>query len=134
MGKLGKDTKDLLIGNDGSEKEPKDFKSELQDAINDGLVKKADGTLMITDRLNVDKSGEKMIKEQEKGVKKIKDNEVYDTIEEELEAEKRKEEKAREKEQKRKEKEAELARKMQEDSEKKTDKKQTEKTKELAEK
>ena len=96
MGKLGKDAKDLLVGNDGSEKEPKDFKVELQDAIKDGTVKKSDGTLMITARLNVDKFGEKITKQQENGVKKAA-KEARETIEE-IHAEKKKEERNKEKE------------------------------------
>lgn len=113
MGKLSKDAKDLLIGNDGSEKEPNDFKTELQDAIKTGTVTKSDGTLLITARMNVDKLGEKIDKNQEKGVKKIKDN-SYDTPEE-LEAEdkeKKDKEKKKEEEKKRRQREAQLARNL----------------------
>ena len=114
MGKISKDAKDLLVGNDGSDKEPNDFKVELQDAIKKGIVTKSDGTLLITSRMNSDKLGEKIIKNQEDGVKKINDKEVYDTAEEELEAEEKKKEKEREKERRRKERETQIARQLQE--------------------
>lgn len=109
MGKLAKDAKDLLVGSDGSDKEPNDFKSELQAAIKDGTVSKSDGTLLITSRMNTDKLAEKMEKRQLEGLKKAKDGVVYDSPEEELEAKKEKAEKER----KRREKEAQIARQMQ---------------------
>lgn len=103
MGDLGKDAKDLLIGKDNSEAEPDDFKSELQNAIKEQKTTKADGTLLITARETVDKFGALIDKRQIDGVKKIKDDEVYESAEEELEAKKKKEEKKREQERKRKE-------------------------------
>ena len=118
MGKLGKDAKDLLIGNDGSEKEPDDFKPELQHAIREGIVTKADGTLLITARDNSDKLGMAIDKKQVDAVKRIKDDELYDSAEEELEAMKKKEERKKEQERKRKQREAELARKQAEISNK----------------
>ena len=118
MGKLGKDAKDLLIGKDGSEKEPDDFKPELQNAIKHGIVTKADGTLLITARDNSDKLGIAIDKKQVDAVKRIKDNELYDSAEEELEAMKKKEEKKKEQERKRKQREAEFARKQAEISNK----------------
>ena len=118
MGKLAKDAKDLLIGNDGSEKEPDDFKPELQNAIKHGIVTKADGTLLITAREDADKLGKNIDKKQIDAVKRIKDDELYDSAEEELEATKKKEEKKKEQERKRKQKEAELARKQAEISNK----------------
>ena len=118
MGKLGKDAKDLLIGKDGSEKEPDDFKPELQNAIKHGIVTKADGTLLITARDNSDKLGIAIDKKQVDAVKKIKDNELYDSAEEELEAMKKKEEKKKEQERKGKQREAEFARKQAEISNK----------------
>lgn len=118
MGKLGKDAKDLLIGKDGSEKEPDDFKPELQNAIKHGIVTKADGTLLITARDNSDKLGLAIDKKQVDAVKRIKDNELYDSAEEELEAMKKKEEKKKEQERKRKQREAEFARKQAEISNK----------------
>ena len=118
MGKLGKDAKDLLIGKDGSEKEPDDFKPELQNAIKHGIVTKADGTLLITARDNSDKLGLAIDKKQVDAVKRIKDNELYDSAEEELEAMKKKEEKKKEQERKRKQREAEFARKQAETSNK----------------
>ena len=118
MGKLGKDAKDLIIGKDGSEKEPDDFKPELQNAIKHGIVTKADGTLLITARDNSDKLGQAIDKKQVDAVKRIKDNELYDSAEEELEAMKKKEEKKKEQERKRKQREAEFARKQAEISNK----------------
>ena len=118
MGNLAKDAKDLLIGKDGSEKEPNDFKPELQNAIKHGIISKANGTLLITAREASDKLGNTIDKKQIDAVKKIKDNELYDSAEEELEAMKKKEEKKKEQDRKRKEKEAEIAR-MQNESEKK---------------
>lgn len=118
MGKLGKDAKDLIIGKDGSEKEPDDFKPELQNAIKHGIVTKADGTLLITARDNSDKLGLAIDKKQVDAVKRIKDNELYDSAEEELEAMKKKEEKKKEQERKRKQREAEFARKQAEISNK----------------
>ena len=106
MGKLGKDAKDLIIGNDGSTKEPNDFKSELQEAIKNGVVSKSDGTLLITSRMNVDKLGEKIEKEQEKGVVAIL---------KEMQYRKEKEEEER----KKKEKEAQVSKQMQEQLKKK---------------
>lgn len=110
MGNLGKDAKDLLIGKDGSEKEPDDFKPELQNAIKNGIITKADGTLLITAREASDKLGSSIDKKQADGVRKINDKELYDSAEEELEAMKKKEEKKKEQERKRKEREAEVAR------------------------
>ena len=118
MGNLAKDAKDLLIGKDGSEKEPNDFKPELQNAIKSGIISKANGTLLITAREVSDKLGNTIDKKQIDAVKKIKDNELYDSAEEELEAMKKKEEKKKEQDRKRKEKEVEIAR-MQNESEKK---------------
>ena len=68
MGKLGKDAKDLLLGNDGSDKDPIDFKTELQNAINKGLISKADGTLLISSRTTCDKLAEQISKIEEKEV------------------------------------------------------------------
>lgn len=118
MGNLGKDAKDLLIGKDGSEKEPDDFKPELQNAIKNGIITKADGTLLITARESSDKLGSSIDKKQADGVRKINDKELYDSAEEELEAMKKKEEKRKEQERKRKEREAEVARKQVEASNK----------------
>lgn len=103
MGDLGKDAKDLLIGKDNSETEPDDFKSELQSAIKEEKISKADGTLLITARETTDKFGALIDKRQIDDVKKIKDDEVYESAEEELEAKKKKEEKKKEQERKRRE-------------------------------
>ena len=110
MGKLGKDVKDLIVGNDGADKEPDDFKTELQKAIDNGLISKSDGTLLITSRMNADKLADIISKSQEKGVTLAKDAKEFNSPEEELEYKKEKEEKER----KRKEKEAEIARRQQE--------------------
>ncbi len=133
MGKLAKDAKDLLIGNDGSEKEPDDFKPELQNAIKHGIVTKADGTLLITAREDADKLGKNIDKKQIDAVKRIKDDELYDSAEEELEATKKKEEKKKEQERKRKQKEAELARKQAEISNKDQKSNDTKKSKDQKE-
>lgn len=105
MGKLGKDAKDLLIGKDGSENEPKDFKTELEESIKAGILTKAEGTLLVTARMNVDKLGENIDKHQLDAVKRIKSGEVYENAEEEKAAIKKKEEKER----RRKEKEEQIA-------------------------
>lgn len=113
MGRLGKDAKNLLIGNDGSQNEPDDFKTELDNAIKKGVVTKSDGTLLITSRIKVDKFGDEITNNQEKDIKNINSRESYDTLEEELEAEKKKKEKEKEKERKRRQRENELARQLQ---------------------
>lgn len=119
MGQLSKDVKDLLIGNDGSDKEPDDFKTELQKAINKGIITKSDGTLLITSRMNADKLADEIVKRQEKAVTiNVKDGKVFDSLEEELEYKKKKEEE----EIKRKEKQAEIARQQLENSKKKSEK------------
>ena len=117
MGKFSKDVKDLIVGNDGSDKEPDDFKTELQRAINKGDISKSDGTLLITSRMNVDKLADEITKRQEKAVTiSVKDGKVFDSPEEELEYKKKKEEKKR----KRKERQAESARQQLENSKKKS--------------
>ena len=103
MGKLGRDIKDLLIGNDGSDKEANDFKTELQEAIEKGIISKSEWTLLITARIKADELGEKIIKSQEKDVTLAKEGKVFDSPEEELEYRKKKEEERR-----KKEKEAEM--------------------------
>jgi hypothetical protein len=108
LGRLSKDAKDLLIGKDGSEKEPNDFKAELQEAIKNGVVSKSDGTLLITSRMNADKLGEKIEKDQIKDVTSAKDGREFDTPEEEREYSKKKEDELR----RRKEREAEVARRQ----------------------
>ena len=109
MGNLGKDAKDLIMGNDGSDKEPEDFKTELQKAINAGLITKSDGTLLITSRMNADKLAELIAKSQEKDVTNAAkgDGKEYDNLEEEIADKKEKEEK--EEEERRKKREAQLA-------------------------
>ena len=94
MGNVAKDTKNLILGNDGSDKEPVDFKTELQKAINSGLITKADGTLLITSRTNCDKLGEEITKTEEKEVIKAGREEgvEFDTLEEAKEYEAEKEE------------------------------------------
>jgi hypothetical protein len=109
LGKLGKDAKDLLIGIDGSDKEPNDFKNELQSAIKAGIISKSDGTLLITSRMNADKLGEKIGKDQIKDVSSAKDGREFDTPEEEREYLQKKEEELK----RRKEREAEVARQAQ---------------------
>ena len=102
MGRIGKDTKDLILGNDGSEKEPVDFKTELQNAIKAGLITKADGTLLITSRTNCDKLAELIMKSEMREVIKAgkEDGREFDTLEEAKEYEKEKDEKEKEKEEK----------------------------------
>lgn len=122
MGKLGKDVKDLILGNDGSANEPSDFKTELQKAINAGLISKSDGTLLITSRMNADKLADLITKTQEKDVIRAAkdDGKDFDNLEEALEDKKEKEKK--EEERKRKERElmaANEAMKQQEEATKK---------------
>ena len=108
MGNLAKDTKNLILGNDGSEKEPVDFKTELQNAIKQGLITKADGTLLITSRTNCDKLGELITKTEEKDVIKaaMEDGKEFKSLEEAKEYEET-EEKKEEKEKKEREKQTE---------------------------
>lgn len=103
MGRIAKDAKNLILGNDGSDKEPVDFKTELQNAIKAGLITKAEGTLLITSRTNCDKFGELIARNSEKEVARAAkgDGVEFDTPEEALEYEK---EKKDEKERKRQEK------------------------------
>ena len=115
MGKIGKDFKSLIAGEDGSATEPDDFKSEVAKALKEGIITKPEGALLIATKLNADKKGSEIIENQEKDVKKIKQDEVYNSIEEEMAAKKEKEEKER----KRKERETQLARQINETSKKK---------------
>ena len=116
MGKIGKDFKSLIAGEDGTGIEPEDFKTEVANALKAGIITKPEGALLIATKMNADKKGSEMTEKQEKDVKKIKQDEVYNSIEEELAAKKEKEEKER----KRREREAEIARQMAEANKKKT--------------
>ena len=103
MGRLAQDAKNLILGNDGSDKEPLDFKTELQNAIKAGLITKADGTLLITSRTNCDKLAELIARTEEKEVTKAskEDGKEFETSEElERYEEEKKEEKRLEKDQK----------------------------------
>lgn len=103
MGRLAQDAKNLILGNDGSDKEPLDFKTELQNAIKAGLVTKADGTLLITSRTNTDKFADLISRTEEKEVIKAgKETGRENDFSEELEKKKEKEEKKREEERKEK--------------------------------
>lgn len=115
MGRLGRDFKGLITGEDGSNNEPEDFKTEVAQSVKAGIITKPEGALLIATKLNVDKKGSELIEKQEKDVKKIKQDELYDSLEEELAAKKEKEEKER----RRKEKEALIARQMAEQAKKK---------------
>ena len=115
MGKICKDFKSLIAGEDGTGTEPEDFKTEVAKALKEGLITKPEGALLIATKMNADKKGSEMIDSQEKDVKKIKQDEVYDTIEEEIATKKEKEEKER----RRREKEAQIARQMAEAAKKK---------------
>ena len=108
MGKIGKDFKGLIAGEDGTGTEPEDFKTEVANALKDGVITKTEGALLIATKMNVDKKGSEMIDNQEKDVKKIKQDELYNSIEEEIAAKKEKEEKER----RRREKEAQIASQM----------------------
>ena len=112
MGRIAKDTKDLILGNDGSEKEPVDFKTELQNAIKAGLITKADGTLLITSRTNCDKLADLIAKSEQKEIllASKETGREFDTLEEAIEYEEKQEKKKKEKE------EREQKAKMQEQS------------------
>ena len=112
MGRITSDAKDLILGNDGSEKEPADFKTELQAAIKAGLITKADGTLLITSRTNCDKLAELIAKSEMKEVIKAgkEDGKEFDTLEEAKEYEEKEEKEEKEK------KERERQKKTQEQS------------------
>ena len=114
MGKISKDTLDLLVGRDGSEKESDDFKTELQRAIKKGQITKTEGTLLMTSRTNVDKFGDKIEKDQINYLKRIKDGELFNSQEEELDAERRKKEKEEEEKRKREERLAEFNKQLKE--------------------
>lgn len=104
MGKLGQDAKNLILGNDGSDKEPLDFKTELQKAIKAGLITKAEGTLLITSRASCDKLAELIAQTEEKEVKRALkgDGKEFSTLEEAQEYEAKEEKKEKdEKERKR---------------------------------
>lgn len=115
MGKIGKDFKSLVAGEDGTNTEPEDFKKEVTSALKDGIITKPEGALLIATKLKVDKDAVQLTDNQEKDVKKINPNEVYNSLEEELAAKKEKEEKER----KRRKKEADVAREMAEEMAKK---------------
>ena len=87
MGRLAKDVKNLILGNDGSDKEPLDFETELQKAIENGLITKADKTLLITAKSNVDDLAELIsVKEEKEVIKASKENNVeFNSIEEAIE-------------------------------------------------
>lgn len=68
MGKLIQDIKNFILGKDGSDKEPVDFKTELKNEINNGSFSKADGTILITSIANCDKLAELISKSEEKEV------------------------------------------------------------------
>ena len=108
MGKIANDAKNLLLGNDGSDKEPVDFKTELQNAIKAGLITKADGTLLITSRTNCDKLADAITKTEEKEVARAakEDGMEFDTLEEAKEYEEEQEEKKEEKAKKQRERQA----------------------------
>ena len=114
MGNLANDTKNLILGNDGSDKEPDDFKKELQKAINAGLISKADGTLLITSRTYCDKLAELIAKTDEKEVTRAakEEGKEFNSPEEAKEYVEQKE-KAKEEKQK---KERQLQEKMQKQS------------------
>ncbi|MBR2290144.1 MAG: hypothetical protein IJ867_06100 [Clostridia bacterium] len=97
MGNFSKDAKNLILGNDGSDKEPLDFKTELQNAIKQGLITKADGTLLITSRTNCDKLAELITKTEEKEVTRAskEDGVEFETLEENKEKKQEKEERER---------------------------------------
>ena len=99
MGRLAQDAKNLILGNDGSDKEPDDFKTELQNAIKAGLITKADGTLLITSRTNVEKLAELISRTEEKEVIKAgKEKGIENEPFEEVKNKKEKEEKKKEQE------------------------------------
>ena len=102
MGKLAKDAKDLILGNDNSDKEPLDFKAELKKAIESGEISKSDGTLLITARANCDKMAEFISRIEEKEViKASKENgREFDSLEEAKEYEEKELKKEKEKEEK----------------------------------
>ena len=106
MGRITNDTKDLILGKDGSEKEPVDFKTELQNAIKAGLITKADGTLLITSRTNCDKLAEMIMKSEMKEIIKAgKELGIeFDTLEEAKEYEEKEKDKKEKKERERQEK------------------------------
>ena len=100
MGRLAQDAKNLILGNDGSDKEPLDFKTELQNAIKAGLITKADGTLLITSRTNCDKFADLIARTEEKEVIKAgketgRENEPVQELEEKKEKDKKKREEER---------------------------------------
>ena len=93
-----RDIKNFILGNDGSDKEPVDFKTELKKAIDSGLLSKSDGTLLITARTNCDKLAELISKSEEKEVIKSskEKDEKENYFDEELESNKEKKKKEEE--------------------------------------
>ena len=72
MGKLGKDFKSLIAGEDGSDAIPEDFKTEVANALKKGIISKPEGALLIATKMNTDKKASAMAESQENDVKKIK--------------------------------------------------------------
>ena len=109
LGQFSQDIKDFILGNDGSDKEPDDLKTEIARAIKEGIITKAEASELMTALESLKKLAKKL---DDGWIKEIKDAEharEFDTPEEAMEYEKEKEEKRREEERKRKAREERAA-------------------------
>ena len=109
MGQFSQDIKDFILGNDGSDKEPDDLKTEIARAIKEGIITKAEAAELMSALESIKKLAKKL---DDGWIKEIKDAEharEFDTPEEAIEYEKEKEEKRKEEERKRKEREERAA-------------------------
>ena len=107
MNRIFTDAKRLLLGIDGSENTPLDFKEEISESIAKNIIDKAKATLLMTARKNADKFGEDIDKKQIADIsgksKKIKEKIKQ---EEYIEEKDKKERSEKEKEDKRKKQES----------------------------
>lgn len=117
MNRVLLDAKKLLLGQDGSENIPSDFKEEINNSLKNNLINKAMATLLMTARKNVDNLGNKIVKKQEsdvsgKGtrVSTKQAEKLIDKSNNEINIETKKEKKKEEEERKKREKQQESLR------------------------
>lgn len=110
MNRIFLDFKKLILGQDGTENMPLDFKEEITVSIKNSLIDKAKATLLMTARNNADKLGKQIDKQQIADVsgkgERVKKEEVEKIAEEEhqnIKRAKAKKEEEKEEEKKRKE-------------------------------
>ena len=110
MNRTLRDAKRLLLGQDGSENTPLDFKEEIVNSIKDNIITKAMATLLLTARNNVDNLGKSIVKKQESDISgkgsRVSKKEFKEIIDNEEKVENKKEDIKRQKEEKRKREES----------------------------